>query len=237
MIRIDLRKSAPDKTENTGLGTALSWSERLRRFLPSGDLGGRDRWLWLAALAACLDMGVILWHQARLASLRAQSQAVALELDHLAPFQQELTNYEVQRQSIAQRLSLIDELMSHRASSVHVLDAMGQAVPEGLWLDNVELQWAQNSAQIRVSGHALSSELVSDFADQLSDSVYLGLAQIQEVTPDVGKKSAPMARHFVMTLSATDATAAPAPQGVQVSRSPANRVRGAGHPFSGNAGT
>lgn len=69
-------------------------------------------------------------------------------------------------QELDARLAFIERLRARQRAPVALLDAISAALPDGVWL--LELQ--QQDAAMRVDGRALSLHALTDFADRLQTS-------------------------------------------------------------------
>ena len=108
--------------------------------------------------------------------------AVDKEIARFSPFKKELESYEEQKKLVKDRLEAVNSLLVSRAAPVNALDAVGQSLPVKTWLTGVTFSSVNSPAQIKVSGHALSNEDISDFVDKLSESIYFGDVKLEEVS-------------------------------------------------------
>jgi Tfp pilus assembly protein PilN len=137
----------------------------------------------------------------KIASISSEIAAVDRGIESLKPFKLELDSYETQKGQVSQRLSVIQELLRQRGTPVVALDAVGQALPDRVWLESVSFD-ATNPAAEKISfqGRSFSSEDISDLADRLGQSSYL--RNIRIVSVDSASANGLEVRAFSIELNA-----------------------------------
>ncbi len=137
----------------------------------------------------------------KISSISTEIESVEKEIESLKPFKLELDSYETQKGQVSQRLSVIQELLAQRGTPVVALDAVGQALPERVWLDSISFD-ATNPVMEKISlqGRSFSSDDISDLADRLAQSSYL--KNIRIVSVESASASGLDIRSFIMELDA-----------------------------------
>lgn len=110
-------------------------------------------------------------HQENLASLKAEIDSVKTEIAKYETYQTEMKSFEEQESKINQRLNVVKQLQTSRTGPVNILDAVGQALPQRVWLTGIEMNISPSN-QIQLNGKGYSSEDVAEFVDKLNSSIY-----------------------------------------------------------------
>lgn len=93
----------------------------------------------------------------------------------------EIKELEAQKKQLLNRMNVIQDLQTRRPMVVHMLDKLVKALPEGLYLTEVN----QKGAELTINGLAQSNARVSAFMRNLDDSNWfnnpkLEVIQVQE---------------------------------------------------------
>ena len=106
-------------------------------------------------------------------SLRQDSAELAQELaaadqetQRLEPVLERVSEFDVQRAQLAERVSLIEQLRQGQGGPVRMLDQISRSLPDGLWL----LELRQDGESIVVRGRATALTALSDFVANLENS-------------------------------------------------------------------
>ncbi|GEM_PF-1447583 len=110
-------------------------------------------------------------HQSHLSNLNSEIDSVKSEISKYETYKSEMKSFEEQESKINQRLSVVKQLQTSRMGPVNVLDAVGQALPQRVWLTAIEMTLG-SSGQIQLTGRGYSSEDVAEFVDKLNNSIY-----------------------------------------------------------------
>lgn len=100
----------------------------------------------------------------------------------------EIRDLEAQKKQLLNRMNVIQELQTRRPMVVHMLDKLVRALPEGLFLTEIN----QKDAELTINGMAQSNARVSAFMRNLDESNWfanpkLEVIQVQE--KDGGRSS------------------------------------------------
>jgi len=100
----------------------------------------------------------------------------------------EIRDLEAQKKQLLNRMNVIQELQTRRPMVVHMLDKLVRALPEGLFLTEID----QKDAELTINGMAQSNARVSAFMRNLDESNWfanpkLEVIQVQE--KDGGRSS------------------------------------------------
>lgn len=93
------------------------------------------------------------------------------------------------RDSIAQRVSIIQEIDGDRYTWPHIMDEVARALPDYTWLEEVLQISAGDPLSIRISGRAGNNFAVTQFMENLEASLFLRnveLIRTEQVVETIG---------------------------------------------------
>lgn len=85
------------------------------------------------------------------------------EVDELAAIIAEVEGYKATQRELERKIEVINDLRNNQRGPVQVMDAISRALPELLWLDNMNL----NANSVRLTGRAFNTNAVASFMDNL----------------------------------------------------------------------
>jgi Tfp pilus assembly protein PilN len=193
MIRIDLGKN-PEQRRATSKGKSFKGLPLLNQLkIEKTDIGGVLLLLGAIAFALLPHLFVeqfkertLQKHEATKAQLSDEQNNLRQDISKYNSYKAELDNFEKQSALLAQRLAAVNDLLSSRSGPVNTLDAIGQSLPAGAWLNQITLT-AEPEPSLQFSGSSYSSDDVTDFAEKLGNSIYFQNVELKEVS---GEKSA-----------------------------------------------
>ncbi len=177
MIEVNL---LPGGKKRTSKGRGIS----LKGFsLPSFGKGGGggfsmpgDPYQLGAVAAGIVTLGVVGW---LFLGLRSDREEVQVALDaavqdsvRFADLIERTNQLTSRRDSIGQRVAIIQEIDAGRYIWPHILDEIARAVPDYTWLREI-LQVQEEPLQIRISGRAGSNFAITNFMRNLEASSFL----------------------------------------------------------------
>jgi len=130
---------------------------------------------------------------------RARIAALTAEIEKLTPYQKELESFEAQKRLVQDRLDIIRGLLTARSTPVNVLDGIGQALPQKVWISTIEFDNRKDSSVATLAGSAITNEDVSDFVDKLSESIHLEEVSLDSVATTKAGNSSTEWRSFNIT--------------------------------------
>jgi len=196
MIRIDLGKTGENRISNNQKKVLKNFAFLEQLKIDKADLGGVLLLLGAVAFAFLPHLFVEQFkeqnqkkHDALKAQLVEEQTSLKQEVTKYKSYKSELENFEKQSALLAQRLAAANELLGSRSGPVNTLDALGQSLPAGAWLTQINLS-AEPEPSLQISGSAYTSEDVTDFAERLTNSIYFQDVELKEVVgvPAAGKK-------------------------------------------------
>jgi len=187
MIEVNLNPAT--KSRRSGSGFKLS--------LPSfgggnGEGRGMDRWVLVAVLACVAALGYIgfLWNgittdledlNVRLETAQADSARFAVQSERIATLR-------ARRDSINDRIRVIQEIDQGRFVWAHVLDEVARALPDYTWVTGITAQSPEPNPQFRIDGFAGTQFAVAVFLEQLEASPFFAQVDVVEIgAEDVGE--------------------------------------------------
>lgn len=137
----------------------------------------KDRWVLGAVVMSVATLGAIGWMFFTVGS-RTEEAGVRLEaaLADSARYSEQMartTSLLAARDSIVQRVAVIQEIDQGRYVWPHVMDELSRALPDYIWILQVQQISGGPSPHVRVVGQAGSIEALTVFMDQLESSPFL----------------------------------------------------------------
>ena len=151
-----------------------------------GGGGGdaRDPYVLFFAAAAAILLGYVAYS---FLGLRSEREELEVRLEEqrqdsirLAAVIEQTNALTARRDSIAARVAIIQEIDADRYVWAHVLDEVGAAVQEFVWLGEVAYG-GDNPLTVRIGGRAGSTFAVTNFMRRLEASRFLSGVQLQDM--------------------------------------------------------
>ncbi|EIJ33975.1 PilN domain-containing protein [Thiothrix nivea] len=130
------------------------------------------------ALAAA---GVLVAHQLMLLTMEHQqdrNQLLTSEIAQLDKQIKEIEQLDTTRQSLLDRMQVIEDLQSTRPAIVHLFDEMVNALPKGMYL----LHLKQEGTKVQLEGKAESYARVSSYMNRLDASPWLSSSNLNIIS-------------------------------------------------------
>jgi type IV pilus assembly protein PilN len=107
----------------------------------------------------------VYWYLNRqaLAEKASEIDIAQAEYDKLEPIIQEVESYKARKADLEHRIDVITELKANQTGPVRVMDEISRAVPELLWLTDLEM----NSSRIKLQGRAYNNNAIATFTANL----------------------------------------------------------------------
>jgi type IV pilus assembly protein PilN len=205
MIRINLlateRKTGTKKGGGGGAPTAPG---ALQLYLFLGlFLGG----------AALVCAGAWWYKEARLKELDAKIAVATKRQQDLAEIKKKVEQFQAREKLLRAQKDLIDKLRLQQADSVHMLDEISKALPEFVWLQNLD----QVGPLVKFTGQGNSMAAVADFISALQRSGWFPRVDLENSTEQNNIVTFSLSAAFenpevvAKQKAAAQAAAAPAP--------------------------
>lgn len=187
MIEVNLLPGGRKRAAKGAKGAGLSFR------LPSLSALPMDRWILGSAAVGVLAVAAIAWLFTGVRKQRDETQ-VALDeaVQDSARFSDLIARTQLltaRRDSIAQRVGIIQKIDQNRFVWAHVLDEIGRALPDYTWLTEAN-QVSPDPISVRLTGQAGNNFALTVFMEQLEASPFLqGVTLIQSQQEFVGQGS------------------------------------------------
>jgi type IV pilus assembly protein PilN len=113
------------------------------------------------AVLACAGLW---WFKSRqIADLDSRIATATAEQTRLQQVKQKVEEFERKKKLLADKMALIERLKAEQASAVHMLDEISKALPDFVWLQNMD----QTGAVVKFTGQSNSLASVADFMTNL----------------------------------------------------------------------
>jgi len=116
-----------------------------------------------------------------LSELQEREEDLTAKKKQLDKETSEVASLEKQRDDLKEKLQIIAQLKKSKKGPVQVLDRINLALPDKSWLS--EIAETSNGA-MQIAGYALENDLVSIFAEDLSQSEFFPKVTIVEITQE-----------------------------------------------------
>jgi hypothetical protein len=149
-----------------------------------GDLSGipGGRWGAAAAVLSALSLASIGFLYTQVAGeaeeLQVRLQAARSDSIQYADVIQRAERLQAQRDSVAQRVAVLQDIDEARYVWPHILDEVGRALPAYTWLTSLQQIAAVPKPLVRIRGRAATYLALTGFMENLEDSPYLGAVRL-----------------------------------------------------------
>ncbi len=159
MIRINLLK--PEKKD---VKVALKAPEATFKEKNATQLYGLFILLAIAAIAA-----LFFFQKNKISEEQNLLATAQQEKKSLQQVSEKLQKLETQRDTLQNKIRVIDNLKSRQGNAVIIMDELSSNIPDWVWL--TETSFSEN--KIRIKGKAMSNNLLADYIRNLKESPYL----------------------------------------------------------------
>ena len=136
-----------------------------------------DKWLVGSGLAIvfALGFGGHLFFQIRstLSGLEQGVEAAVQDSVRYADLIQKTEMLQARRDSIAEKVAIIQQIDAQRYVWAHLMDEVGRALPDYTWLTNITQTGSGNPMQFRISGKAGNNFALTRFWNSLESSLFI----------------------------------------------------------------
>ena len=157
MIRINLLSLEREKPK------------RRASVIPAAFQSGHKIAVACTLIFALAALGVGWWYwslRTEATEVTDQIAAAEVETARLRSLIVQVNQFEARKSQLQERVALIEQLRRGQSGPVHMLDEVSRAVPEMLWLTQLETK----GADLMIEGRCTSLTSLSDFVDNLARS-------------------------------------------------------------------
>ena len=101
-----------------------------------------------------------------------------LEAKKLEAIIKEVEDYQKRKDSLQQRIDLINQLKQNQKGPVRIMDRISQDLPDLVWLD----QMSVNAGRINLAGRGLNPNAIANFIENVKNDPYFEEPQVGSVT-------------------------------------------------------
>ncbi len=139
-----------------------------RKAKASLDLGGQDpnNLLLLAGLIVALVILGGWWYRmnSELKAIQSQVREAQRLAEELRPIIEQVEKYKVQKVALEAKVQIIENLKRKQQGPVHIMDQISQALPDLLWLDDMQV----SGTKVSLRGKAFNTNAVAAFIENLN---------------------------------------------------------------------
>jgi len=155
---------------------------------------GRDRWVLGSTVAVVAAAAVCGWWfttvNSRTAELQVQIEDARADSARYADLIQQNDALLARRDSIAQRVQIIQEIDGDRYIWPHIMDEVARALPEYTWLTEMLQVSLGNELQFRIVGRVGNTFALTQFMENLEASLFLRgvrLLSTDQIIEEIGE--------------------------------------------------
>jgi type IV pilus assembly protein PilN len=132
----------------------------------------------------CLVLGVLValgywyWHKRELKNREAVVAERTIEAQKLESIINEVEQYQRRKDSLQQRIDLINQLKQNQKGPVRIMDQISRDLPDLVWLDAMDV----NAGRIGLSGRGLNPNAIALFIENVKNDPYFEEPQVSAVT-------------------------------------------------------
>ena len=138
--------------------------------------------------------------QKQVADLEEDIAKKRIQKKELEPYIKRVEELDARRQELAKKNNAIELLRSQRTIPVHIMDEVSRALPDYLWIRNLELK----GETLGIDGQTLQEQAIPTFMKNLDASEFVGTCSLIETRQPLGaaqpstsfKISAPVTNPF-----------------------------------------
>jgi type IV pilus assembly protein PilN len=131
--------------------------------------------LILGVLAA---VGYWLWYKRELADRRQVVEQKTAEAQKLEAIIREVEEYQRRKDSLQQRINLINDLKKNQKGPVRIMDQISRDLPDLVWLDRMDIA----GGQVSIAGRGLNPNAIALFIENIKNDAYFEEPTVGAVT-------------------------------------------------------
>jgi type IV pilus assembly protein PilN len=148
----------------------------------SGGAGGAQ--INNILIVGCLVLGVLValgywfWYKRELASRAAIVAERTIEAQKLESIIKEVDEYQKRKNSLQQRIDLINQLKQNQKGPVRIMDQISRDLPDLVWIESLEV----TGGKIALAGKGLNPNAIALFIENIKNDPYFEEPQVGAVT-------------------------------------------------------
>lgn len=131
-------------------------------------------------VVACLVLGLLaaaaywFYYSRQLKEQQALADQRAAEAAKLEAIIKEVDEFEKRKDSLQQRIDLINQLKQNQKGPVRIMDQISRDLPDLVWLDSMEI----NAGRIALNGRGLNPNAIALFIENIKNDPYFEEPQV-----------------------------------------------------------
>jgi Tfp pilus assembly protein PilN len=150
----------------------------------------------LVVLGLLLAGGYWLFNKRELSQRKEIAAQREAEADKLEAIIKEVDDYQKRKDSLQQRIDLINQLKQNQKGPVRIMDQISRDLPDLVWLDKMSI----NGQQISLNGRGLNANAIANFVENVKRDPYFEEPQVGSVNQ---VSTEPLVYSFDMTFNFT----------------------------------
>ena len=155
----------------------------------------------LGALAAG---GYYFWYKKQLADRQATVEQKAQEAQKLEAIIKEVEDYQRRKDSLQQRIDLINQLKQNQKGPVRIMDQISRDLPDLVWLDTMDI----SGGRVAITGRGLNPNAIALFIENIKRDPFFEEPSVGTVAQ---QSAVPLVYTFDMNFAFTYAPKTPPP--------------------------
>jgi type IV pilus assembly protein PilN len=123
-------------------------------------------------------LGYWFWQKRQLGQRQEIVSQRTTEAQKLEPIIREVEQYQKQKDSLQQRIDLINALKQNQKGPVRILDQISRDLPDLVWLDTMEIR----GGRVSIAGRGLNPNAIALFIENIKNNTYFEEPQVGAVT-------------------------------------------------------
>jgi type IV pilus assembly protein PilN len=131
----------------------------------------------LAAIGVLAALAYWFWNKRELAAQQAIAEQRTAEAQKLESIIKEVEQYQKRKDSLQQRIDLINQLKQNQKGPVRIMDQISRDLPDLVWLDSMEI----NAGRVSLAGRGLNPNAIALFIENVKNDPYFEEPQVGAV--------------------------------------------------------
>jgi len=123
-------------------------------------------------------LGYWYWNKRELTQRKEIVEQRTVEAQKLEAIIKEVEDYQKRKDSLQQRIDLINKLKQNQKGPVRIMDQISRDLPDLVWLDNMSI----SGGRVSLSGRGLNPNAIALFIENVKNDTYFEEPQVGAVT-------------------------------------------------------
>jgi type IV pilus assembly protein PilN len=142
--------------------------------------GNLNNIIIVALIALAVIIGAGYWFVNDRTRARRQEEVTVrkAEADKLEAIIKEVEDFQKRKDSLQNRIDLINQLKQNQKGPVHIMDQISRDLPDLVWLDRMSI----DNGRISITGRGLNPNAIANFVENIKNDPYFEEPQLGNVT-------------------------------------------------------